>query len=218
MSTQIFKAQNGEQHQRCNFHLKRLWWQIHAFGTDNIFVCTATYNNTAQMAGWLNSMLTCVCKRIFVRLYILIIVCSSENVKEKTRCNRIKNSTLVFPSQLLSKKQFNLSHYNFWSSHCSWSVKSHVDTCRVGMARGLGKCVWMNIDISLAPSGVSSVGMKACKTLTKEHLPQDTDCFFSNLSHMNAVQYSLLDRDQRKSMLFFTTFKTARTQSNWDRV
>ena len=77
----------------------------------------------------------------------LIIVCSSDKLKNKKGKKKktpipldgINNSTLAFPWQLLSKKQFNLSRCNFWGSHCSWSVKSHVDTCRAGIGQGAWK-------------------------------------------------------------------------------
>lgn len=104
----------------------------------------------------------------------VLIVCSWEHKNTHTHAH-CWIMLIIQPAQLLSKmkkkkkKLFAFSCCNFWGSDCSWSVKSHVDTCHVGMARGLGKYIWMNIDISLAPCGVSSGERNACKTLKNIH-------------------------------------------------
>ncbi len=134
----------------------------------------------------------------------LIIVCGSEKLKNKKKTptlillDHINNSTLAFPWQLPSKKQFNLSRCNFWGSHCSWSVKSHVDTCRVGMGQGAWKKdIWMNIDISLAPCGVSTGGTRACKTLTEERPPPVTETLLLFFFFPTRMKYSTLFYEQR---------------------
>lgn len=84
----------------------------------------------------------------------------------------------------------------------------------VEWTRGLGKDIWMNIDISLAPCGVSAGGMGACKTLTKEWLPPVTDIFLSVFSSLSPSEcstvLSFMMGDQSESLLFFMTFKLLR--------
>lgn len=103
-------------------------------------------------------------------------------------------------------------------------------------ARGLGKDIWMNIDISLAPCGVSAGGTRACKTLTKERSPPVTEIFllfyfffptrmqYSTLflwteikvNHCCYMWHSKLLRkvDQVTSCLALKL----RIQTNWDRI
>lgn len=78
-------------------------------------------------------------------------------------------------------------------------------------ARGLGKDIWMNIDISLAPCGVSAGGTRACKTLTKERSPPVTEIFLFSFSFLleSSTVLSFMNRDQSKSLLLYMTFKIA---------
>lgn len=57
-------------------------------------------------------------------------------------------------------------------------------------ARGLGGDIWMNIDISLAPCGVSAGVTRACKTLTKKQSLPVTEVFL--FLSPSAVQFCLL--------------------------
>lgn len=99
----------------------------------------------------------------------MIIIKSMQKQEKLVLWHQINNSTFALPGHRPSKKQFNLSRCNFWGTDCSWSVKSHVDTCRVKLDPGvLKKDIWMNIDISLAPCGVCAGGARACKTFTEE--------------------------------------------------
>lgn len=100
---------------------------------------------------------------------IKIIVCNSEKITEQGKTKQtpvhINNSSLAFPWQPVSKKQFNLSRVISGAAIVA-EVWSHMLTHVVSeWARGLGKDIWMNIDISLAPCGVSAGGMRACETL-----------------------------------------------------
>lgn len=88
-------------------------------------------------------------------------------------------------------------------------------------ARGLGKDIWMNIDISLAPCGVSAGGTRACKTLTKERSPPVTEiflCFFFFFTYPLecGTVLSFMNRDQSQSVLFYMTFRnTQKSRSGY---
>lgn len=90
-------------------------------------------------------------------------------------------------------------------------VWSHMLTHVVSeWARGLGKYIWMNIDISLAPCGVSSEGMRACKTLTKEQSPLVIEIVPPLFISSTRMQYSafLWTEIKVNHCWFYMTFRT----------